>query len=270
MKPLHPFLDLDRPIVIGHRGSAGTRPENTLISFEAALEDGAQVLESDIHLSRDGIPILLHDPDLDRTTGEHGPASRRTIEELRRLDAARFFEDETGRHPYRNQGVGIPTLEEAFERFPEARFNLEIKCPGEVGIRATLDLIERFDRADRTLLAAGEDSIMRDLRRALAERSITPATGASLAEIIGVVRSALEGAGMPPGVMALQIPPDFAGRPLATPSLVEHAHAHGVQVHVWTIDDLREIETLLDIGVDGIITDHPGRMSDWLSRVGRR
>ncbi|HEB89350.1 MAG TPA: glycerophosphodiester phosphodiesterase [Deltaproteobacteria bacterium] len=270
MAPIHPFFEVERPIVIGHRGSAGTCPENTLLSFEIALRDGAQILESDIHVSKDGVPILLHDPDLERTTGEKGPASERTFAAIRDLDAGHVFEQRTGRPLDRKEPIRIPSLEEAFERFPDARFNLEIKCPDEAGIQATLDLIERFDRADRTLLAAGDDAIMHDLRAALAHRPIAPAMGASLSEIVGALRSALEGVDMPPGVMALQIPPDFGGRPLATRAFVDHAHAHDVQVHVWTVNEIGEIEALLEIGVDGIITDHPGRMNAWLSRVGRR
>jgi glycerophosphoryl diester phosphodiesterase len=266
----HPFFDVARPIVNGHRGSAGDRPENTLVSFESALDQGAQILESDIHLSRDGIPILLHDPSLERTTNGQGNASGSTWAELAALDAGSRFEDETGKLPFRGKGVRSPSLEEAFARFPDARLKLAIKSPGTIGIHATLDLVERLDRADRTLLAAGEDAIMRDLRAALETRTIQPALGASLQEIIAAVASALADSEMPPGVMALQIPPTFADEPLVTPELIAHAHANDVQVHVWTVNDLGEIERLLDLGIDGIVTDHPGRMSNWLERVGRR
>lgn len=266
----HSFFDVDRPIVIGHRGAAGDRPENTLLSFETALEQGAQILESDIHLSRDGVPILLHDPSLERTTDGRGDASEASWSELCALDAGIHFETEDGKRPFCGQGVRIPSLEEAFGQFPEARFNLEIKCAGAAGIRATLDLVERFGRADRTLLAAGEDPIMKDLRSALVTHPARPAIGASLHEIVAAVSSAINGSEMPEGVMALQIPATFGDQPLATREFVDHAHANGVQIHVWTINDLAEIEALLDLGVDGIVTDYPGRMADWLKRVGRR
>jgi glycerophosphoryl diester phosphodiesterase len=266
----HTFFDVDRPIVIGHRGAAGDRPENTLLSFEAALAQGAQILESDIHISRDGVPILLHDPTLERTTDGHGDASQASWAELSALDAGIRFKDVNGTTPFRGKGVRIPSLEQAFERFPDAYFNLEIKSPGQDTIRSTLDLVERFERADRTLLAAGEDAIMRALRAALATRSLQPAVGASLGEIVAAISSAIDGCAMPTGVMALQIPSTFGGKPLATREFVDHAHRHDVQVHVWTINELSEIEALLDLGVDGIVTDHPGRMADWLQRVGRR
>ncbi len=265
----HPFFELPHPLVIGHRGAAGEYPENTLPSFEAALASGAAILESDVHVSRDGVPILLHDPTLERVCGVPGAAGDRTWEELARLDAGAGFRTATGDAPYRDRGIRIVRLAEAFERFPDARFNLEIKCEGEAVLRETLRLIERHGRADRTLLTAGDDPVMRGLRSAVAGSGLRPALGASLGEILAVIESALRGEPMPEGVMALQIPAEFAGRPLVTPALVEHAHAHGVEIHVWTINALEQIEALLRAGVDGIVTDHPGRMARWLSESRR-
>jgi len=266
----HPFFEIAHPIVIGHRGAAGESPENTLPAFEAALAAGAAILESDVQRTRDGVPILLHDPSLERVCGVAGDASESTWAELAALDAGATWRDARGDRPFAGRGIGIASLEQAFERFPEARFNLEIKCGGRAVLERTLALVARFDRADRTLLTAGEDAIMRDLRAAVAASRLRPALGASVSEILAVIASALSGAPMPEGVMALQIPAEFGGRPLVTRALVDHAHAHGVEIHVWTINDLSEIEALLALGVDGIVTDHPGRMARWLAEPVRR
>ncbi len=270
----HPFFDPARPVVIGHRGAAGTHPENTIAAFAAALDQGAHILESDVHVSRDGVPILLHDPDVDRVTEAKASAGDLDWSEIRALDAGYRFENASGDHSERGRGHRIPSLKEAFAAFPQARFNLEIKCHDLPAIQRTLSLVEQFDRSARTLLAAGEDPIMQDLRAALAHHPAEPAVGASLGEIVAVISSALSGdpnkTPIPPGVMALQIPPDFADRPLATAELIDFAHANEVEVHVWTINDLKEIEALLARGADGIITDFPGRMADWLKRDGRR
>lgn len=265
---MHPFFDVMKPTVIGHRGAAGDCPENTLLSFDTALRQGALILESDIQLSRDGVPILLHDPELERTTDAHGPASAMDWSELRHLDAAYHSTSEAGETPLRGAGIRIARLEEAFETFPEARFNLEIKSEDPRAVATTLDLVQRFDRADRTLLAAGENSIMEALRTALATHPVRPALGASLAEIVQAVNSAVNGAPMPDGVMALQVPASFMDQPLVTREFVEHAHAHDVLVHVWTINELEEIEELVALGADGIVTDFPGRMRGWLDRRG--
>ena len=266
---LHPFFDVAHPIVIGHRGAAGDHPENTLTSFEAALAQGAAILESDVHVTADGVPILLHDPTLERVCGVPDAAHEIAFTALRRHDAGAGFRTADGARPFLGRQIRVPSLEEAFERFPEARFNLEIKCPGDGVLRETLRLIARFERADRTLLTAGEDAIMRDLRAAVAASGLRPALGASPGEVLAVIANARGQGSMPTDVMALQIPASFAGQPLVTPPLVEHAHAHDIEVHVWTVNEIEEIERLLALGVDGIVTDHPGRMARWL-RDGRR
>jgi glycerophosphoryl diester phosphodiesterase len=163
--------------------------------------------------------------------------------------------------------VRIPTLAEALETFPRLRFNLEIKERSPGLIERTLDLVA--GREDRTLLAAAADAIMADLRAAVARRDSKVAIGASAGDVLGFVRSALDGIPPPPGPMALQVPPDFAGRPLVTPRFVEHAHAHGLHVHVWTIDEPREIERLLDLGVDGVMSDFPARVVAAIARRAR-
>jgi len=263
---MHPFFDVTKPIVIGHRGAAGECPENTLLSFETALAQGAQILESDIHVSRDGVPILLHDPTLERTTDGQGDASRFDWEELRLLDAAEHHRDERGETPLRGTGIRIASLQDAFEAFPAARFNLEIKSRDPRAIGATLELLRRFERDDRTLLAAGENDIMQELRLALRAHVVRPALGACLGEIVQAIQAAISNAPMPVDVMALQVPPTALGKPLVTRAFIDHAHRHDVQVHVWTINDLEEIETLVDLGVDGVVTDYPGRMHDWIER----
>ena len=123
----HPYFDLPRPVVIGHRGCAGEVPENTLASFEAGLAAGAAILESDVHVSRDGVPVLIHDDVVDRVTDGSGPVADLDLAELSRLDAGHRFERD-GRHPFRGRGLRIPTLEQALRTFPAARFNLELNA----------------------------------------------------------------------------------------------------------------------------------------------
>ena len=264
----HPYFDLPRPISIAHRGCAGESPENTIAAFERALTQDAAVLESDIHLSRDGIPILIHDAIVDRVTDATGCVADFTADELRRFDAGYHFSPDGGRtHPYRNRGVRIPSLEEAFAHFPDTRFNLDLKAPGLGLIDATLELVAKHRREATTLLTAGDGEIMTRLRDRLTGLAPPIAQGASERDIREFLGCAAAGAAPPPGPMALQIPPEFGGQPLVDTALIEFAHAAGVQVHVWTIDDPAEMRRLLDLGADGIITDYPGRLAgvidDW-------
>jgi len=261
----HPFFALPAPIVIGHRGAAGERPENTLPSFERALADGAAILESDVHLTRDGVPVLIHDDELERCTDGSGRVRDHDVAALKRLDAGYHFEIQTGAHPFRGLGVRIPTLAEALAAFPNARFNLELKedVPGMVA--RSVAAVADAARAPDVLLTSANDALMAELRAHVAAARVDVALGASTGEVARFAVAALRGETPPPGPMALQIPAEFAGRPLATRELVEHAHQHGVQVHVWTIDEPDEMCALLALGVDGIVTNYPARLARLLA-----
>jgi glycerophosphoryl diester phosphodiesterase len=267
----HPYFDVPRPTVIGHRGCAGETPENTLPSFARALEQGAAILESDVHVTRDGVPVLLHDELLERTTDGSGRVAGLTLAELRRLDAGhRFSPDGGATHPFRGRGIQVPTLEEALAAFPDARFNLELKEGAAPGlVERSLEVVEKAGRASRTLLTAGDDALMARLRAEVARRGVPVALGASVADVVAFLASALAYRAPPPGAMALQVPPTFAGRPLVTREFVEHAHAHGIVVHVWTIDEPDEMRALLALGVDGIVTDFPARLCSLIGSARR-
>jgi len=125
-------------------------------------------------------------------------------------------------------------------------------------IDATLGVVAETARAETTLLAAAEDDTMSALRARVAETGLRPAMGAAVGDVVGFARAAAAGEAPPPEPMALQIPPSFAGNPLVTTELVEFAHRHDVQIHVWTINDADEMRRLLDLGVDAVMSDFPG------------
>jgi glycerophosphoryl diester phosphodiesterase len=258
----HPYFYRPTPVILGHRGAAGVAPENTLVAFERGLADGAHIIESDIHVTRDGVPVLIHDPDLDRTTSGSGPVLEQTFADLQTLDAGCSFRLDHGEEaPYAGQGIRVPSVREAFESFPDAPFNFEIKTKARDVIDSVLTLIQEFDREERTLLVAGEDPIQASLRQALAESGIRPALGASLGDIVDIVRGASEGQAHSSDSMAIQIPLHFGENRLVTPDLIAHCRAYGVQIHVWTINDPGVMSELLDQGIDGIVTDRPDIMA---------
>jgi glycerophosphoryl diester phosphodiesterase len=257
----HPFFDLPTPIAIGHRGSSGEAPENTLPAFARALEQGAAILETDVHATRDGVVVVYHDERVERTTDGAGAIAELSFAELRALDAGHRFSPDGGRSfPYRGSGLRIATFAEALEAFPGARFNVEIKRDDPVLVDGTIRAVAEAGRAERTLLTAGDDAAMRRLRRRLDETGLAPAVGASAGEVVRFVQAAVLGGEPPPEPMALQIPPAFGGQPLVTAPLVAFAHVHDVQVHVWTVNDEAEMHRLLDLGVDGIVSDFPSRV----------
>jgi glycerophosphoryl diester phosphodiesterase len=255
----HPYFDLPTPIVFAHRGASGELPENTLPAFQRAIAQGAAILETDAHLTRDGEVVLCHDPTVDRTTDGSGAIEAHTLAELQRLDAGHRFSPDRGAHfPQRGKGIRIPKLREVFEEFPGIRFNIEMKRNSPALIDAALRLVAESGREEITLLAAEEDDTMSALRARLAETGLRPAVGAAVGDVVRFVQAAAAGQAPPPETMALQVPPSFAGSPLVTAELVSFADRHGVQIHVWTINEADEMRRLLDLGVHGVMSDFPG------------
>jgi glycerophosphoryl diester phosphodiesterase len=257
-----------RPRVFGHRGAAGLAPENTLPSFALAAALGAGYLELDVHATRDGNVVVVHDPTLDRTTDGSGPVAELTFAELAGIDAGYRFTADGRSFPYRGQGIRIPTLDSVLRRFPEHRFNIEIKQARPAIVERVVEIIERTNTAGRVLLAAEQDAIMQSIRSVVGGRI---ATGSSAGEVAAFVRPLLRGeqeAEKPPG-NALQIPVRFGDIDLVTAASVAAAHRLGCEVHVWTINEPAEIDRLLALGVDGIMSDFPGLVAAAVERARR-
>jgi glycerophosphoryl diester phosphodiesterase len=235
------------------------------------LRAGAAILESDVHATRDGVPVLIHDSVVDRVTEASGAVADFSLAELQRLDAGYHFSPDRGAtHPFRGCGIRIPTFEEALCAHPGARFNIEIKAEAQEALEATVEVVRRHRREDRTLLTVAEGTQMQRLRRQLDRCSAPIAQGACTADVLAVIRSCATGDAPETPSMALQIPAEFAGQPLVTRELVEHAHRHGIHVHVWTINEVDEMDALLDLGVDGLVTDHPARLVARIDARSRR
>lgn len=244
------------PRVFGHRGAAALAPENTLASFALALALGADALELDVHSTRDGVVVVIHDPDLNRTTNGSGLVSQHTWHELRQLDAGCRFTRDGHDFPYAGQGIGVPTLEAVLRRFPLACCNIEVKQHDPPMVEEIVRIITRLNAPGRVLLATEYDPVMRHIRRHAGDI----ATGFAKDEV-GDFISRVEAGNLdgyrPPG-NALQVPCRYGDQPLITPASVAAAHQCGLEVHAWTINDGDEIESLLAMGVDGIISDLPG------------
>lgn len=257
---MHPFFALPRPLAIGHRGCAGEVPENTLASFARGAADGAVVIETDVHLTRDGVPVLLHDDDVARVTDGSGPVRELSFAQVRALDAGYRFTADDGSAPFRGAGLRIPSLAEALASLPGMRFNLELKEDRPGICERVLAVIREANREELTLVTSGEDGLMQQLRSAVRRSGARVALGASTGDVARFALAARDGITPPRETMALQVPAAFLGRPLVTPEFVRAAHAHEIHVHVWTINEPREIAELLALGVDGVISDYPARV----------
>ncbi|MGH7899980.1 MAG: glycerophosphodiester phosphodiesterase [Candidatus Binatia bacterium] len=248
------YFSRRRPRVFGHRGAAGIAPENTLVSFERAVADGAEFLELDVHASRDDVVVVIHDPTLERTTDGHGPVRALSYAELRRHDAGYRFES-GGSHPFRGRGVRVPSLEEVLDAFPTIPLNIEIK-QGDPPIEPLVArLLAEKGASDRVLLAAEDDSIIKRIRLA-APDVVTSFSYEEAREFFQRCFAGDLGGYTPPG-RALQVPPRFGDVELASRATIDAAHARGLEMHLWTINDELEMERLLELGADGLMSDFP-------------
>lgn len=255
------YFDPPRPRLFGHRGSAGHHPENTLPSFQAAVDAGLTYLELDVWGTKDGHIVVHHDETAWRTCGVPRRIPEMTLAQIKALDAGWGFSPDGGRtHPFRGRGVAIPTLEELFQAFPEVFFNIEIKQQAPPVEDLAMAVIRREGKEDAVLLAAEKDAVMARLRPACGEIP-TSLSYRELAAFFAWVEKGCRGEYRAPGA-ALQIPRTYGGRTLVTPEAVQAAHAAGMEMHVWTVNDPEEMKSLLEMGVDGIMTDFPQLLAE--------
>jgi len=252
---MHPYFDTPRPHLFGHRGASAEAPENTVPAFTRALEHGVPYLELDCHATRDGEIVVLHDAELARTTDGHGPVAELTFAELERLDAGYHWSRDGRTFPFRGRGVRVPRFAEVLQAFPGVNLNLEVKQADPPIAEAVVKLVRRANASRRVLLASADEPIL----AAIVALDPGTALGSSTLDVVEFVKAAAEARlqTFVPRGHALQIPPDAFGRPLVTRELVQAAHTLGLFVHVWTINEAPEMRRLLELGVDGLMSDDP-------------
>ena len=248
------------PRLIAHRGGKGLFPENTLSAFERSLALGVQILETDVWSTKDGQIVILHDEDVDRTTDGHGSVRKMTLAQVRQLDAAWWFTLDGGAsYPLRGQGIGIPTLDEALQAFPDARFCIEIKQDKPKIEPEVVGLIEARGMTEKVCVGSFFDPVVERVR-GLNPGICTGAGTLGIFLFMVTPMEALRTQEIP--VDAFQIPEEEAGIPVLTPEFVHKAGELGIETHVWTINDQEDMRRILGMGVEGIITDYPDRLKE--------
>jgi len=234
-----PYFDSPLPRVFAHRGLATSAPENTVAAFRAAIAAGADYVETDAHVTADGVAVLAHDPAL-VVGGATIEIAASTAAELDVLDLG--------------GGEPVPRLLDVLERFPDTRFNIDVKTPAAVpsvtsAIRAAdardRVLVTSFDGATRTAVLRALPGVTSSASSDLVARALLPAR----LGLAGVVARLLR------GVPCVQVPERHRGLAIVTRRSVRTLHAAGVEVHVWTVNDPGDMRRLVELGVDGIVTD---------------
>ncbi|MFF3763780.1 glycerophosphodiester phosphodiesterase [Streptomyces sp. NPDC001922] len=239
----HPFLDHPAPLAFAHRGGTADGLENTAAAFRRAVGTGYRYLETDVHVTADGALVAFHDATLDRVTDARGRIADLPWSEVRRARVA-------GTEP-------LPLFEELLESFPEARWNVDVKA--EAALIPLLELVRRTGAWDRVCVGSFSEA-----RVARAQRLAGPRLATSYG-VRGVLALRLRSLGLPVRprrtAVAVQVPeaqpvPVLGSLRVVDRAFVRAAHARGLQVHVWTVNDADRMAALLDLGVDGIMTDH--------------
>jgi glycerophosphoryl diester phosphodiesterase len=247
------FLDNPGPIPFAHRGGAAGGLENSLAAFAHAVELGYRYLETDVHATADGVLLAFHDHTLERVTDRSGVVAQLPWHEVRKARIG-------GREP-------IPTLAELLGTWPEVRVNIDVKEMGAVA--PLIDVIRRTGSLDRVCVASFSARRIAAVRRGLGARLCT----AMAPPAVGLLRLAatvpLTSALVAWDVACAQVPPRVGALRVVTPPLLALAHRRGLRVHVWTIDDAAEMTRLLDMGVDGLMTDQLGTLRDVLTARGQ-
>ena len=246
------FLGQSTTIAFAHRGGGGEAPENTLPAFEAAVAMGYRYLETDVQLTRDGALLAFHDSSLDRLTDRFGRISGLSFAEVREADAGYAFSPDGGlTFPFRGTGVVVPTLEELLTRWDDVYLNIDAKSDDTVA--PLVALVKRLDAFNRVCIGSFSDRRVARIR-ALARGQIC----SSMGQVATATAYAVSRTGSMPRFHAdcLQVPQRW-GRLRIDARFVRAAHRAGLPVHVWTVDDEAQMRFLLDLGVDGIMTDRP-------------
>ena len=252
MRPRREYLDSPTPIGFAHRGGAHESAENSLAAFSRAVDLGFEYLETDVHVTADGVVVVFHDDTLDRVTTGHGRVSQHSWESLSRVRLL--------------GGLQLVRLEELLAEFPHVRVNIDLKS--DRAVEAVWRIVRRTNSYDRVCVASFSGTRIKAFRELSHGRVCTAASPAEVARVrFGASR--LHGARRNElAADCLQIPIHAGRVRLLTPALLDHAHQLGLAVHVWTIDDSTTMRELLDMGVDGIMTDAPSVLASELRRRG--
>ncbi len=267
-RPAPPRYDsrVPRPFrLYAHRGASAELPENTMPSFRRALEYGVDALELDVHLTRDGHPIVSHDPTAERMAGVARAWRDMDLAEAQRLDVGRGFVAGDGSRPHAGKGIHAPSLEELLIELPGVRLNIDVKQPEPPMVKPLLTLLRRCKAEERVTLASFQTRTLLAIRR----RGYGGETALGQPEVLALIATpAIVIERMPFIGDAVQIPVRAGPLRFDRPAFIAKCHRLGMRVDFWTINDPAEARRLIALGADGIMTDDPAHMAPALASSG--
>jgi len=266
------MLRCDKVLNIAHGGGLLIRPAHTLLAYDQALEDGADMLELDIHETSDGVIVVMHDETVDRTTSCTGLIKEMTFAELRECDAGYNFTKDDGKtYPYRGMGLVVPSLEEVLDKYPDTAVNIEIKQREPSIVGKLVDLVRRYEFEDKMVGASFSDEVLAELRAAAPEIATSLGQDESLDYWLKS-NAEIDPDYVPPGEF-LQLPVEYelGGNTVQVlhPGFVPRVEELDMYLHIWTVNDEDEMRWLIEVqGVHGIMTDDPPLLTRVIEELG--
>ncbi|BDG04025.1 glycerophosphodiester phosphodiesterase [Anaeromyxobacter oryzae] len=265
-RPHRPYLDRPGPWLVAHRGGSLLAPENTLAAFDRAVALGADAIETDVHLARDGVVVVFHDDETTRLTGAPGTIETRTYPEVAALDAGFSFTPDGGRtFPHRGRGLHPPAFSDVLARYPSMRFNVDAKSEDPALAAALARTIQAAGAEARVCVGSFSDAQAGRLGALLPECARYLPEQAATCHVMAA-KTGQADAACPEDYDVADLPHRLGELVVVDAPVVAWFHARGMPVHVWTVDDEAEMRALLALGVDGIVTDRPDVLAGVLGR----
>ncbi len=257
--------DLPKVVVIAHKGGDGLWPGNTMYAFQHAVDLGVDIIESDIHQSKDGVLVFGHDDQVEKVSDGTGNVWDLTFAELQLLDAGyRWTPDEGQTYPYRGQGITYTSVEAVFNAFPDKRFYVDMKQSDPPIYAAFCDLIHLYHMENRVVAASFSHETITAFRKLCPE--VSTAADETDTRTFVMLNMVYLGRWFSPDFQAFDVPVESGSIKVLTQRFLSAAHERNVRVEIWTINDAAEMQRLITMGVDGIITDRPDILKQVLGR----
>ncbi len=244
--------------VVAHRGDSKYYPENSHIAFKSAIDLGVDIIETDVHISSDGIVFIWHDENTKKLDGNEADVSTRSWDKLKELDLGFLYIDNDGKRPFSSKGIRLMTFQEALKAFPETRFNVDLKDKDFELVSSILQILAEEDAFDRVVIASFHSENLRNIRKMSSE--VATSYGRSEVRLrvilanLGLLRFASRFLDRHP---VMQVPLLSGSTVVVTKYFIKVLHKRGIKIQVWTINNEDEMRKLYKMGVDGIMTDDP-------------
>lgn len=261
----NPFISTQTPLVIAHQGGERLFPSNTLYAFEEAHKLGVDMFELDVHQSKDGHLVVIHDETVDRTTNGQGKISEMTLAEIQALDAGYYWTSDGTNYPYRELGIRIPSLAELFEQYPNMPMVIDIKDKGTGYEENLCSLIQQHNKSKDVIIGSFHPSALQKFRQ-LCPNVATSMHPTEVRNMVLFSYTFLKSLFRPKHPIFAQVPMRSSGIKIIHPGFMKLAKQKNIAVQVWTINDPEEMQHLIDLGVDGIMTDRPDVLLKLLGR----